>query len=625
MTKLNLAQLLLASTALGSAFAAAPSWAQDAQAPASQPAEPPADAAADDQEVDVTGAGAGGLDENDIVVVGRFIPNAIKATPSVVSLLSAADLARTGEGDIAGALKRVTGLSVVGGKYVYVRGLGERYSLALLNGLPIPSPEPLKRVVPLDIFPTDILASTLVQKSYSANFPGEFGGGVINLTTRAIPDEPFFNVSGSVSGDTVTTGQLGYTYRGSRSDWTGFDNGLRSLPAEFRAAVNSGKPLSPANFTVDELKTITASLNNGETNLIQRNDTIPANMSLGFTAGTAWDIGEDRLGVILTGSWSNVWQTKGGQQQLALGISIDANGNEVLDPQEDYNFLSTENRIQVNGMLGVGYEFKEHKIRFTNVFIRDSLKEARIVSGLDLNNVNQDQPVNRGYTSWFERQLFSTSLVGEFKFEDLKVDVRGTYANSKRNSPYERVNRYVFDPLVDDYINELRGQSGSSVSFSNLNDDVWAGAVDLGYQLPTDRAVTISGGYAYTDNKRDSTRRDFAYTSLDALPDGVSQQRPDFLLSPFNIQNFDIYLVDVSAAAGVAAYEAALRVHAGYGQVEAELLDGLRLTAGVRYETAKQTVTPVDLFGTGGTELLATNLDNSYCCLLYTSPSPRDH
>jgi hypothetical protein len=76
-----------------------------------------------------------------------------------------------GEGDIAGALQRVTGLSVVGSGFVYVRGLGDRYSLSLLNGSPLPSPEPLRRVVPLDIFPTSIVASALVQKSFSPISP----------------------------------------------------------------------------------------------------------------------------------------------------------------------------------------------------------------------------------------------------------------------------------------------------------------------------------------------------------------------------------------------------------------------------------------------------------------------
>lgn len=603
MTQLDTACRLLATTALASALMATPLRAQAQRVLA--PSAP-------DNLADMPIDGDGGLGGDDIVVIGRASPNAIRATPSVVSLLSATDLARTGEGDIAGALKRVTGLSVVGGKYVYVRGLGERYSLALLNGLPIPSPEPLKRVVPLDIFPTDILASTLVQKSYSVNFPGEFGGGVISLTTRAIPDEPFFKLSASVSGDTVTTGQLGYSYRGSRSDWTSFDNGLRSVPAAFSALLNSGKPLSLASFSIDQLKTATMSLNNAETNLIQRNDTIPANMSLGFTGGRAWAVGGDRLGVIVTGNWSNNWLTKGGVQQTALGISVDAGGNEALVPQEDYRFLSTENRIQLNGLLGVGYEFGEHNIRFTNVYIRDSLKEARIVSGLDLNNVNQDQPVNRNTTSWFERSLLSTSLLGEFRFDNWRLDVRGTVAKSRRLSPYERVNNYVLDPQIGDYVNTLRTQTSSRIAFSDLKDRVWAGAADVGYTLPTDTPISLSAGYAYSDNSRGSTRRDFRYQSLDALPDGVSQQRPDFLLSPFNIQTFNIYLEEVGAAAGVAAYEAALRVHAGYGQMEAELPGGVRLTAGVRFETADQVVTPVDLFNTGADQLLSTHLRNDY-------------
>src|SRR3546814_815287 len=154
------------------------------------------------------------------------------SAPQVVNILSAADIKRTGEGDIAGSLQRVTGLSVVSGGYVYVRGLGDRYSLALLNGSPLPSPEPLKRVVPLDIFPTSVIASTLVQKSFSANFPGEFGGGVINLTTKAIPAESYLEISGGSSANTETSGQHGYTYYGSDSDWTGFDDGSRDVPPQ---------------------------------------------------------------------------------------------------------------------------------------------------------------------------------------------------------------------------------------------------------------------------------------------------------------------------------------------------------------------------------------------------------
>lgn len=590
--------LLMATTALCPALGSA-AWAQEAT-----PAEDDAQG-----QVDVSVPGAGGLNEDDIVVIGQRIPNVVKSTPSVVSVLSQADIDRAGDGDIAGALQRVTGLSLVGGKYVYVRGLGERYSLALLNGLPIPSPEPLKRVVPLDLFPTDVLSSTLVQKSYSVNFPGEFGGGVINLTTKAVPEESFVNVSGSVSGDTVTTGQLGYTYWGSGSDWTSFDGGTRSIPVPLNAAMNSGKLIaSGPNFTNDQLKRITASLANASTTLVQRNDTIPANMSLGVTGGTAIDLGEDRLGVIFAVNWSNEWKTREGIRQLTLLETAEGK----LEPQTNWQFVSTENRIRLNGLLGLGYEFGEHKLRFTNLYVRDVLKQARVQTGID--NFQGPEQLNRTFTNWFERTLFSSSLVGEFRFNDVSLAARGTYAKSQRNAPYEREFRYVESILADGsraFTNDLRSSgNGAFIAFSELEDTVWAGALDLGYELPFARPVTVSGGYAYTDNQRNASRRDFRYLPEEALPGGISQQRPDVLISDFNIFAYDILLRETSGATGVAAYEAGLKVHAGYGQVEAELADGLRLTAGVRYEKAEQFVQAIALFDGQSTQ--RTNLDNDY-------------
>ncbi len=201
---------------VATAFSVRVSLAQEAELATPVAAAESADAG-QEQELEVDVEVPGG----EVVVLGNRQGDVERDTTQVVSLLSAEDIARTGEGDIAGALARVTGLSVVGDGFVYVRGLGDRYSLALLNGSPLPSPEPLRRAVPLDLFPTDIIASSLVQKTYSANFPGEFGGGVINLTTLAIPKAPFLNIGVGLSGDTETTYQLGYTYFGSSTDWTG--------------------------------------------------------------------------------------------------------------------------------------------------------------------------------------------------------------------------------------------------------------------------------------------------------------------------------------------------------------------------------------------------------------------
>lgn len=601
-TKMKLGSVLLLTTALAG------------QAAYAQTAEP-----APEAPIDVSAPG-GGSDE--IVVVGKRIPNTIRASREVVSVLSQADIARTGEGDIAGALQRVTGLTVVGGRFVYVRGLGERYSLALLNGLPIPSPDPLRRVVPLDLFPTSILASTVVQKSYSVNFPGEFGGGVINLTTRAVPDEPFLTISGNIGGSTTTTAQLGYVYQGGGRDIFGFDDGTRKVPDLLKAAQASGKVLEIGqNFTKRQVQDITASLANSSTTVVQRNNDIPINFGIDVSGGKAWDAGDNRFGFILAAGWKNNWQTRSGLQQVAFSARRPTpDALPVLSPDLDFQFVSTEMRSVVNGMLGVGAEIGEHKIRWTNLYVNDTIKEARILSGYDQINT-PDTLLNRQGTAQFRRQLINTQLVGEFKWDNVSLDLRGTYANSKRLSPYERFSSYAFVESnsglpINDYINNLNSNGQfSRVSFSRLNEDVYGGGGDLGYKFeggPFPIRATI--GYAYTDNRRVSSRRDYTYRTANggAVPIALAQQRIDYLLSDFNIYTYDVVLQETSGTAGAAEYAAGLKVHAGYGQLEIEPADGVQLVAGVRYETAKQFVAPTDLFGSNDPFLTPTRLNNDY-------------
>jgi outer membrane receptor protein involved in Fe transport len=620
-TRLALGSLLLLTTALVPAAAFAqgtagtggpPNQAEGATTP--DAGEDPAAAESPEEEIEISAPGASdeAPDDAEIVVTGRNIPNAIRATPEVISVLSSADIARTGEGDIAGALQRVTGLSVVGGRFVYVRGLGERYSLALLNGSPLPSPEPLRRVVPLDIFPTSIIASSVVQKSYSVAYPGEFGGGVINLTTKSEVEEPFLTVGISTGGDTETTFQPAYGYYGSDTDFTGFDDGTRTLPRAFRNALNSGRLIAVGpNFSRRQLQDLTASLNNAATTLIQRFDA-PANVGVSLTGGINQDIdgGDQQLSALFAASYSNSWQTRGGLQQIAAGITP-VGGEDTLQPDVDYRFFSTENRILVNGLVGFGYKFGEHQLKWTNLFIRDTLKEARVQTGTNQINVGSD-PLNISNTAWFERQLIDTQLVGEFDFGAIDVDLRGTYAQSRRESPYERTISYRFDPAVKDFVNDLRSNGQfARVSFSDLTDNVYSGGADIAYRFPTGD-ITLSSGVALLKNDRSATRRDFRYTPLDILPGQVPQERADFLLSDANIYAYNIVLTDISGTAGAARYEADLEVKAAYAQVEAEILPQLRLQTGVRFEDGRQSVTPIDLFGTGGADISASLIEENY-------------
>jgi outer membrane receptor protein involved in Fe transport len=568
---------LLASTAW-----ALPGLAQTTATPATPPSgttvAPDAGTPVDqgDVELSTPGADAG----SDIVVVGRNIPDAVRATPQVVNVLSTADIARTGEGDIAGALQRVTGLSVVGNGFVYVRGLGDRYSSSLLNGSPLPSPEPLRRVVPLDIFPTNVIASALVQKSYSANYPGEFGGGVINLTTRAVPKETFLQIGGSISADTVTSSELGYVYDGGRYDWTGFDSGERKVPRFVRAAGAEGTSLTPAQLT---------EMSNAPTTLLQENAHLPANYSTELSFGTSKDLGGTRLGLIAAAGLSNTWRTRDTIQQLS-----DSPDGGLL---RDFHTVLTDNRAVVNGLLGLGAEFGENRIRFTNLYVHDTLKQGRLSRG-STSNIGTIEggidPFISQNTNWFERQLIDSQVVGEFKLGDVSLDLRGAYANTQRNAPYERAFTYQYNEGLERYTNNLSGLQSASVAFSELDEDLWSGQANVSWRVPAAREIVLSAGYAYNDTDRDSTRYTFQYSAANnsTLDPVNSELRPDYLLSDFTVLTNGIYLRNTSTGQGAAAYSASLRVHAGYAQAEGELADGLRATLGVRYEDAVEQVLP---------------------------------
>lgn len=592
------ASLLLFTTALVApnmalAQTVEPTPAETEQAAAAEPAAAEVTPPEEETEVSVPGG--------EIVVRGYLDRNIAKASPQVVSVLSSADIARTGEGNIAGALGRVTGLSVVGSGYVYVRGLGDRYSLALLNGSPLPSPEPLKRVVPLDLFPTGVIASSLVQKSYSVNYPGEFGGGVINLTTKATPRDPFFTIGGTLSGDSETTGRLGYTYYGGSTDWTGYTNGNRDVTPALQDFLASGERLSSGRVDVQD---VGKGVVTGRNAILQRDTKLPVNGSISFSGGKTFDVGASQLGVIAGGGFSNKWSTRDTIQQRSLSA-------DVSTADSDFRQVSTDQRIVANGLLGLGFEFGEQKLRWTNLYIHDTIKQGR----LSLGKIDQGSAdVMRQKTAWYERQLVDTQVVGEFKvMPDLRIDVRGAYAKSQRDAPYELSTEYVrtnssSDPTGAYFVNVLNRQRGDArVIFSKLTEELISGGVDVTYKLTPDIGVTV--GNAYSDTDRVSSRREFFFDA-NGLPAGVGMLRADLLLQPELIDFYNIAFLEGDE--GNPAFEAKLRTWAGYGKINAQIGDKLNIDAGVRWEKAEQSVVPIQVFNIPGASGAATSLLREY-------------
>jgi hypothetical protein len=589
--------VLLASVALAVKTALA-------QAPVPAAAESSA-AGSTEESVDIAAPG-GVVVLDEVVVSGRRV-DIQQATTQVVSLLSSEDIARTGEGDVAGALARVPGLSVVGGGFVYVRGLGDRYSLALLNGSPLPSPEPLRRAVPLDLFPTDIIASSLVQKTYSPNYPGEFGGGVINLTTLAIPKMPFLKFSSSVSGDTETTNQLGYDHYGSKYDWTGYNAGLRDKPEALREFFRSGERLSAGGSDEQE---IAGQLVGWRNAAVQKLDGTPLNYSATLTGGTTFMLdGGSQLGVVATGGFDNKWRTRDNTEQTPASADLSFLAT-------DYRAVATENRAVTNAMLGFGFENGPNRLRWTNLYVHDTLKRTSLAQGI--NSQNPGKELRKQDTGWYERGLFSTQLTGSLQLTPVTIDTRASWSSSKRDAPYELGIGYSRSnnsgsPFGGYFINGLdNGATGyANIAFSELNEDLVSAGVDISSRVAA--GVVVSGGYDYAYTARESSRREFQFLnpgSSEWANSGMFLLRPDYLLNSAVIDYYHIGLIE--GTEDDAAFAARLLVHGAYAQVQAQLLQGLELSAGARFESGKEVVRPKQVFNTPTPGGISNRIEQDY-------------
>ncbi|MDX1492674.1 MAG: carboxypeptidase regulatory-like domain-containing protein, partial [Longimicrobiales bacterium] len=213
--------------------------------------------------------------------------NERKRSTVVSDGIGSEQISRSPDGDAAAALKRVPGLSVVDGKYAYVRGLGERYSSTTLNGAPLASPEPDKKVIPLDVIPSGLLESIVTSKSYSPDQPGDYAGGLVQLETRDFPANRILNVSVSGGWNSVATRANGIGYAGGSLDILGFDDGTRGLPS----AIPRHVPLTRSNFTDAQLEEMGEAFGSAWGPTERK---IPFNGGLGISYGDDFDFGDNQ-------------------------------------------------------------------------------------------------------------------------------------------------------------------------------------------------------------------------------------------------------------------------------------------------------------------------------------------
>ncbi|MGE0409788.1 MAG: TonB-dependent receptor [Amphiplicatus sp.] len=559
--------------------------------------------------------------DDEIVVRGARIPDEKRATSEISSVLDEASFQRTGDSDIAEALRRVTGLSLSQGRFVIVRGLNERYSSVTLNGSPLPSPEPLRRVVPLDIIPTSALSGSLVQKTFSPQYSAEFGGGLVELRTKALPDEFFLEIGGSIGLDSETTFRDGLLYDGGDLDWLGFDDGSRSLPAELAAIFESGAITSANQDAID------GSIDASRTTVISEN-TIPPNYGVNFAIGDRFEVSDDiLLGGVIALSLSNDWQTREGirQQGYAIGNSAGAIVERPGLEGQDVNFRSTENTVDLNGVGTFGVEIGEnHKLTSTSLIFRSTEKQARMSEGLD--GADPDGFIAlKSNTRFLERQVWQTQLRGDHVFPalgDLTATWRAAYGKAFRDAPFQREYTYIrsqVDPLdvisfLNDgsyqsryatihstfgdsapYLYDVTGQTGSTpntLSFSRIDDENIDAGVDFTMPVTVaEQDVEVKFGYAYTDKSRKTMTRNFEYESNLSIPAAILGSRMDQLLSESVVRTPLLDLSLLASGIDLDNSSSTLNVHAAYVGLDAEVGPYFRIAAGGRFEDSELNTT----------------------------------
>lgn len=177
----------------------------------------------------------------------------IKNSSNVVDGLSAQSFRKVGDSDLSGAIKRVTGVTVEGGKYVYVRGLGDSYTKTTLNGMAIPGLDPDVNAVQIDIFPTAVLENVSVYKTFTPNLYGDFTGGLVDVVTKSFPEEKTLSVTiGLEYVENQTLHNDFLLYNGGSLDFLGFDDGTRNLPIDPSTNIPDPVSLDPELTVITE-------------------------------------------------------------------------------------------------------------------------------------------------------------------------------------------------------------------------------------------------------------------------------------------------------------------------------------------------------------------------------------
>ena len=564
---------------------------------------------------------SGPLEE--VVVVGRLI-NATqqliheRQDDEVVSdVLGAKMISRLGDTTVAVALRRIPGLSLVNEKFIYVRGLGERYSSTLLNGATIPSPDLTRNVIPLDIFPTSIVSSLRVQKAYSADMPAAFGGGAVDIRTKGIPDGFTYAIEVG-SGYNFENDGDAYSYPGGGDDRWGTDDGARSLSTQLESQI--GRFLGNLDVqgildrlrkegnhdaTVEDARRINRELAlhlNRDVSVVE--ESIHPDFDLKASIGNNVALGQDwEAGFLLGGGYKTTWREN---ERFARNFNFP-------DQRTDTKLESTYT-VDITGTANFGLRYlDEHEVTTTSLFLRNTDDETTIRDFFNENREVSDEIGFRNYGVLFEeRELIVHQVKGSHRFGELTrqlpvlrwfdrdwiptdADVSWFYSDTvvQTDIPNQVTVKAqtVTAPETGEVIRSVINADASTADFrfTLLDDDV----LNYGWQFnvpvtTTNWNVDTSGGYAHARKTRTYRQSQFRLGAFAVADPSILEGAIGEAFSDANIMNPANDFVFDRTGTNSQSYLAATMTDAVFGKIDVTWKEVWRLSAGARWEDYRQ-------------------------------------
>ncbi len=524
--------------------------------------------------------------------------NAAQASDSI----GAQDIAKTPDRNAADAVKRVVGTTVVDGRYIFVRGLGDRYTNSMLNGSPLPSPEPDRQAVPLDMFPTLVLADLTISKTFVPDMPGDFAGGSLNIHTRDLPNKFLFQVTGGLGFNTMSTFGHRLGYPGGSTDWLGIDDGARRFPP----AVPSTRLVEVnSDGTRTDLTSVGKAINRPMGT--ERAFNLPHG-TLSTVVGDSFKLGGQRvLGYILGATYSRRFQKR--TDEIIRTFDPEPTRPGALRPRNDYGAETGLDTVTWSGLGSVSYAFdNDHKVAVTGLYSRNAEKEARVIEGF---NDEQAAAIRDERIRFLNRALMYGQLRGEHRFRSMNTAVltwTALQARATLNDPALRENVYTLDTVDGRY--GWRGNSNLDSQNFFATQGETTRSIGLDWLQPLakfDGAAKIKAGGLMTLRGRSFQSRRFRFRPTDGADKEIFRQTPNQL---FSDENVGPALTLEEWTRPTDSYAARYDVFAGYVMADVPVTSRLRFVLGPRLESSVQTTDSFDPFS-GNFERIRSKLSKT--------------